>query len=292
MLCTQPGQQDRQATSGILLYKRMPERYDVYITFCIKMRGEMRMDRMKKIKKLMVVSVFLCFMALGTAVVQAKPTISKTQKMVIYPLFNEKSKQLSYYVYNYMYGNIFIKGVQADASVSVLSCSDKNMDFEISPGFLDKEIAMEEDPEELEEEKREFDHICRINITSDKVKPKLNLSSGITVKIRVTQGGKNYDLKAKVKYLGYKPFRKIIINGKNVTKKFSPYYRTITMKLAGKKLKWKKGYKKDKVYICHPKIGRSVAPAVPKSKKLKKGDMITIYQYSKKEVREFRVYVK
>ena len=246
----------------------------------------------EKIKKLLIVTLFLCFMVLGAAVVQAKPTISKTQKMVIYPLFHEKSKQLSYYVYNYIYGNIFIKGVQADASVSVLSCSNKNMDFEIMPGFLDKEIAMEEDPEELEEERREFDHICRINITSNEVKPKLNLSSGITVKIRVKQGGKNYDLTAKVKYLKYKPLRKIIINGKNVTKKFSPYYRTITMKLAGKKLKWKKGYKKDKVYICHPKIGSSVAKPVPISKKLKKGDKIVISQYSKKEVREFSVYVK
>ena len=251
------------------------------------MRGEMRMDRMKKIKKLLVVSVFLCFMALGTAVVQAKPTIAKTGELSIYPFYNEN--KLSYYVYNYEFPMITIKGVQADATVSVLSCSDKNMKLEIFPTFLNKEIAMEEDPEEIEEEKSEFDHICRINITTKNSKAKLNLS-GITVKLRVTQGGKNYDLTAKVKYLKYKPLRKIIINGKNVTKKFSPYYRTITMKLAGKKLKWKKGHKKDNVIIHRKKKGSTFPSVVPKTKKLKKGDKIIIQQYKAKK--EFYVFVK
>jgi DNA invertase Pin-like site-specific DNA recombinase len=48
------------------------------------------------------------------------------------------------------------------------------------------------------------------------------------------------------------------------------------MKLAGKKLKWKKGHKKDNVIIHRKKKGATFPSVVPKTKKLKKGDTLVI----------------
>lgn len=241
------------------------------------------MDRMKKIKKLLVVSVFLCFMALGTAVVQAKPAVSGTTKMETFSdLSNPKSLKF------YLSGQIFITGVSKDAKVYVTSCTSKQVDPDpsIVPSFLDGEERDAEDEEDDEEDAEQdefyqqelanFKNVCTITIMTEEMSMKKLSLSDFTVKIKVKQGGKDYNLQTTCKAEGYKAFKKIKVNGKNITKKFSPYFRVYSMKLAGKKLKisykMNKGYRKAGVVISRK--GKPLS--VKKAGKLKKGDLIHI----------------
>ena len=131
-----------------------------------------------------------------------------------------------------------------------------------------------------------------ISVTSDPVK-KLNLS-GFMVRVRVKQDGKEKTLKTICKYEIYKPFSKIVINGKNVIRQFPKGYNTIAMKLAGKKLnascKLRKGYMGGEIYVLRK--GKFLKASA--AGKLEKGDLIKI-EFRKKRWRkseDFCVIVK
>ena len=245
------------------------------------------MDGMKKIKNLLAVSVFLCVMILGSVVSHAKPTVSKTTFNIQPQIENPKSIKFV------AVGSIEVKGVSKDAKVVVTSIGNKQMsEYIITPFFLDGEDEEDEDyddeddedddsEEVYQDELAHFDNTCYISLQTEALSKKRIKLSAFDVKIKVTQGGKVYHLKTTCKFEKYKAFKKIKINGKNVTKKLSPYFRVYTMKLAGKKLKvsckMNKGYSKADITVF--RNGKSLRAS--KVKKLKKGDRISIGFYKR-----------
>ena len=224
-----------------------------------------------QMKKLLGSFVFICLLAIGAVTVQAAPKTAAVTKVYVNKNYDSSKRTMRYSTG----GTIVIKGSKKNMKVLDLTCSDETKNVYENYGQLPSGGTG-----------------WMIFVNSEPSK-KLNFSD-FTVTVRVKQDGKETTLKTKCKYEIYKPFSKIVINGKNVVKQFPKGYNTIAMKLAGKKLnascKLRKGYVGGEIYVLRK--GKFLKASA--AGELKKGDLVK-FEFRKKGWRkseDFCVIVK
>ena len=211
-----------------------------------------------RVRKAVGTFAFLCLLLMGAVAVQAAPKVASVTKVYISRRYDRASRSMKYATA----GTIFIKGAKKNMKVLDFECADRTKTFfehygELPSGGNGWMIYVNSEPS-----------------------PELSISD-FSVTVRVKQGGKETSLKTTCKHVVYKPFSGIKINGKNMIKQFPKGYDTITMKLAGQKLKaavkTKKGYTYDGAYVLRQnRLIRASAAG-----KLRKGDLIQ-FMYAKK----------